>query len=119
MEKDEFKKIGIINEFNNFILQKNYSINTLISYIDDLYYLYLFLKKDLVNTTETDIRDYLEYLNLQNESASTVRRKISSFKTFFKFLYNNGSPPVKLITSTLNLSQISDNFSGETGFSKY
>ena len=90
MEKEEFKKIKIIEDFINFIIGKNYSEHTLISYIDDLYYFYMFIKKDLDKIKEEDIRDYLEYLNLKKESASSVRRKISTFKTFYKFLYNNG-----------------------------
>ena len=90
MEKDEFKKIHIIKEFEDFIIQKNYSNNTLISYIDDLYYFYLSIKKDLNKVVEDDIRDYLEYLNLKKENTSSIRRKISTFKTFYKFLYNNG-----------------------------
>ncbi len=90
MEKEEFKKIKIIEDFINFIIGKNYSEHTLISYIDDLYYFYMFIKKDLNKVNEDDIRDYLEYLNLKKESASSVRRKISTFKTFYKFLYNNG-----------------------------
>ena len=89
MEKDEFIKLEIINEFNNHIIKKNYSNNTRISYLEDLYYFYLFVKKDLSLVKEEDIRDYLEYLNLKKEKASSVRRKISSFKTFYKFLYNN------------------------------
>ena len=89
MEIEEFKKISVINEFINYITKKNYSINTLIAYIDDLYYFYMFVKKDLITVKEEDIRDYLEYLNLKKESATTVRRKISSFKTFYKFLYLN------------------------------
>ncbi len=90
MGKDEFEKTKLIEEFKNFIIQKNYSNNTLISYIEDLYYFYLFVKKDLNKVVEEDIRDYLEYLNLKKENISSIRRKISTFKTFYKFLYNNG-----------------------------
>ncbi len=90
MEKEDFKKIKIIEDFINFIIGKNYSEHTLISYIDDLYYFYIFIKKDLNTVNEEDIRDYLEYLNLKKENATSVRRKISTFKTFYKFLYNNG-----------------------------
>ncbi len=89
MTKEEFIKINIINEFNNFIIKKNYSENTRLSYIEDLYFFYLFIKKDLNKVTYEDIRDYLEHLNLKKEKSSSVRRKISTFKTFYKFLYNN------------------------------
>ena len=89
MEKEEFEKIKIIEEFINFIKKKNYSDNTCISYISDLYYFYMFVKKDLDKVTENDIRDYLEFLNMKKESSSSIRRKISSFKSFYKFLYLN------------------------------
>ncbi len=90
MEKNEFLKLNIIKEFNNFIIQKNYSDNTIKSYNTDLYFFYLFVKKDLDKVKEDDIRDYLEHLNLKKEAPSSVRRIISCFKTFYKFLYNNG-----------------------------
>ncbi len=89
MEKNDFEKLNIINDFKKYIISKGYSKNTLISYINDLYYFYVFIKKDLKSITEEDIRDYLEYLNLQKEKPSSIRRKISTFKSFYKFLYNN------------------------------
>ena len=77
MDKEEFTKNILINDFINEIQKKNYSNNTLMSYINDLYYFRLFVKKDLNNVKEEDIRDYLEYLNLQKEKPASVRRKIS------------------------------------------
>ena len=47
------------------------------------------VKKDLTLVTEDDIRKYLEYLNEKKEKITSIRRKISSFKTFYKFLYLN------------------------------
>ena len=89
MEKEEFIKLDIIKEFSDFIMKKNYSTHTYESYISDLYYFYMFVKKDLIKVKEEDIRDYLEHLNLKHEASSSVRRKISTFKTFYKFLYLN------------------------------
>jgi len=89
MEKQDFLKIDIINNFINYIIKKNYSSNTVDSYINDLYYFYLFINKNLLNITEKDIREYLEYLNIKKEKSTSVRRKISTFKTFYKFLYQN------------------------------
>ena len=89
MDKEEFVKLDIIKEFSDFIMTKNYSSNTYISYISDLYYFYDYIKKDLVKVCEDDIRSYLEYLNNKKEKATSVRRKISTFKTFYKFLYKN------------------------------
>lgn len=90
MSKEEFKKIDLVNKFINHIESKNYSDKTLLSYINDLYYFYIFIKKDLDKINDEDIRDYLEYLNLQKEKSSSIRRKISSLKSFYKFLYKNG-----------------------------
>ena len=89
MSKDEFKKVDLVNKFINHIESKNYSDKTLLSYINDLYYFYMFIKKDLDKVNDEDIRDYLEYLNLQKEKSSSIRRKISSLKSFYKFLYKN------------------------------
>lgn len=90
MEKVDFIKLDNINKFYNYMLAKNYSENTVLSYINDLYYLYEFLKKDLTLVTEEDIRDYLELLELKKEQTTSKRRKISTFKSFYKYLYQNG-----------------------------
>jgi integrase/recombinase XerC len=71
------------------MITKNYSEHTVLSYINDLYYFYEFLKKDLIKVNEEDIRDYLEYLNLKKEKISSIRRKISTFKSYYKYLYKN------------------------------
>ena len=89
MEKDDFLKIKVIKDFSDYIKTKNYSNHTYIAYINDLYYFFEFIKKDLINVSEDDIRAYLEYLNKKNEKATSVRRQISTFKTFYKFLYLN------------------------------
>ena len=88
MEKEDFIKLVYINEFHNYLFSKNYSENTILSYINDLYFFYEFVKKELVNVVEDDIRDYLEYLNLKKEKTTSISRKISTFKSFYKFLIN-------------------------------
>ena len=80
MDKNEFLKLNIIKDFSNYILTKNYSDNTHTSYISDLYYFYLFVKKDLRKVNDKDIRSYLEELNKQNEKPTSIRRKISTLK---------------------------------------
>lgn len=89
MDKKEFCKIYLISEFLNYIRNKNYSENTIISYINDLYYFHEFVKMDFDKVKYDDVRDYLEYLNLKKEKSTSVSRKISSLKSFYKFLYKN------------------------------
>ena len=90
MEKDDFLKLDVIKNFSNYIMAKNYSTNTYTSYISDLYYFYLYVKKDLTNVKDTDIRGYIEQLNKQNEKPTSIRRRISTLKSFYKYLYKNG-----------------------------
>ena len=90
MEKDKFIQLESINSFYNHLIQKNYSENTVLSYINDLYFFHEFVKKDLSKVTEEDIRDYLEFLNLKKDQTTSVRRKISTFKSYYKYLYQNG-----------------------------
>lgn len=89
MNKEDFSKIDYINEFMNFVNEKNYSINTYLSYLDDLYFFYNYINKNLCNVIEDDVRNYIEFMNKNNKSTSTIRRTISSFKSFYKFLYKN------------------------------
>ena len=89
MDKKEFCKIYLVSEFLNYIRNKNYSENTIISYINDLYYFHEFVKMDFDKVKYDDVRDYLEYLNLKKEKSTSVSRKISSLKSFYKFLYKN------------------------------
>ena len=58
------------------VISKNYSDNTIISYIDDLYYFYLNISKDLDKVNENDIRDYLEFLNKKKEK---LEEKVTGF----------------------------------------
>ena len=49
----------------------------------------MFVKKDLRKVNDKDIRSYLEELNKQNEKPTSIRRKISTLKSFYKYLYKN------------------------------
>ena len=89
MERNDFLKLDIINDFNNYLMTKNYSLNTRISYLSDLYYFYLFVNKELIKVNESDIRKYLEKLNDEKEKPTSVRRRISTLKSFYKYLYKN------------------------------
>ena len=86
-------KEEIFKEFYNYLLfDKNYSLNTINSYLTDIYDLLIFIKKDvkeekiLFNLKEQDIRDYLKHLNKNNITTRSIARKISTLKTYYKFL---------------------------------
>ncbi|MBR1385900.1 MAG: tyrosine recombinase XerC [Bacilli bacterium] len=71
--------------------QKNYSSLTIDSYEEDLVKYLEFLEKenlDILSVTYDDIRFYLMELNNEKNKASTVSRKLSSLRGFYKFLIN-------------------------------
>ncbi|MDD2435131.1 MAG: site-specific tyrosine recombinase XerD [Bacilli bacterium] len=78
----------LIKEFKNYLLiDKKYSNNTIMSYETDLKkYATFFKDKPLMEIKNTDIKDYLKYLNSLKLSDKTIARNISSIKSFYKFL---------------------------------
>ena len=81
-----------INDFIKYIKNiRNYSENTVINYELDLKeYLEYLNKKDLnlINITYKDVKQYLSYLYDKNYSNSSLSRKISTLRSFYKYLYN-------------------------------
>ena len=77
--KDEFLKY--LEE------EKNYSNLTILNYDEDLTEFILYLKnKSIKEVTKEDVKGYLNILFSHNNKASTVSRKISSLKSFYKYL---------------------------------
>ena len=80
-----------IEEFCSYLAtQKRYSLNTVNAYKRDLTMFFSFLKKE--NITEVDyisLQSYLSFLYLNNASSRTVCRKISSIKSYAKYLSKN------------------------------
>ena len=86
-----------IKEFINYLEnEKNYSNLTCESYESDLIEYFSFFNMDINNITREDIKKYLMYLYDKKDTKSTVSRKISTLKSFYKFLelknYNIKNP---------------------------
>ena len=86
-------KEEIFKDFYNYLrFDKNYSLNTINSYLTDIYDLLLFIEKNgnnqeiLFKLKENDIKNYLKKLKDNNISDKSISRKISTFKTYYKFL---------------------------------
>lgn len=76
-----------IEDFLSYIKnQKNYSEKTFLSYKNDLYSFYEYIKKDIKDIKISDIRNYVSDLIKYGYKPRTVARKLSSLKSFFKFL---------------------------------
>lgn len=85
--------------------EKRYSSDTVDSYEEDLVEFFSFLDKEdinVLNLTYDDIRFYLMELDEKKNKASTISRKLSSLRGFYKFLINKeyiNNNPFALIKS--------------------
>ncbi len=91
MELDS-KSMKIIDNYLKFLkYEKNYSNDTIKSYGTDVveYINYVnTYKNNYLKMKYNDLKDYLVYLDKENNSNATVARKISSLRSFYRYLMN-------------------------------
>ena len=85
----------LIDAFEKYILkEKNAAENTVNAYIKDLEHFGEFIKgrgiRELTDVSNADIVAYLMELKKEDKSKSTVNRKLTSIRTFYKFLMKEG-----------------------------
>ena len=82
-----------INEFLDYITkQKKYSLNTAKNYEIDILEFENYLKKEGIDYLDIDyefIKEYLVYLYNKKLSRNSVAKKLSSLRSFYKYLFNN------------------------------
>lgn len=93
-----------MNYIEEFLLylenEKNYSELTIISYRKDLMEFYTFLnEKNLCDVSRVDVKLYLKVLFDHDNKSSTVSRKISCLKSFFKYMKERGYVSVNVVSS--------------------
>ena len=75
-----------IDDFSNYLkYDKNYSNNTVESYIRDIRYFLDYVNKEIIDINKNDIDDYITF-NLTKYNESSLNRIIASIKGFFKYL---------------------------------
>jgi len=80
------------NKFHDYLLlEKNYSQHTVTAYINDIGFFESFLAKEfddanLITVNYNQIRSWIVSLSDDGISNSSINRKISSLKSFYKFL---------------------------------
>ena len=96
-----------IDNFQEYIsVEKRFSKNTVISYLQDLNQFFKFLSSEynVSNSTEINfhlVRHWITRLLENGLEASSVNRKISTLKTYFRFLeegYVKENPMFKIIS---------------------
>jgi integrase/recombinase XerC len=80
------------NKFHDYLLlEKNYSLHTVTAYINDITFFETFLSSEfdddnLIAVNYNQIRSWLVSLSDDGLSNSSINRKMSSLKSFYKFL---------------------------------
>ena len=105
MTNMENTKTKIINEYLDYLkYEKKYSSYTITNYGNDIEEYFLYLERENINYLDVeypDIRFYLMYLkDERNDNNSSIDRKLSSLRGFYKYLANNNyisSNPFKLV----------------------
>lgn len=82
------KYISSFLDYLNY--QKKSSVHTITAYQKDLNDFEQFVKKPEISTiTKDDIRQYIVFLSENNLQTKSIRRKISSLNSFFKYLISH------------------------------
>ena len=82
-----------IEDYQNYLMyERRMAKNTTSSYIRDLEKYASFLEEKrkvfkVENISKNDIEEYLEYLNKNNYTTTSLARKLTAIKNFHKFLY--------------------------------
>lgn len=83
----------LIQEFiTSLFVEKDISQNTVICYKKDLELLFIYLNDnnlELNTLSLNDIEGYVSKMKYEGYSPSSMRRKIASLRSFFKFLFND------------------------------
>lgn len=83
--------MNYIKEFIDYLeYEKNYSVMTISSYDKDLKEFLSFYNDNLLKVDKEDITIYLKFLYDKKNSKTTVSRKISTLKSFYKFMILKG-----------------------------
>lgn len=101
----------MVNEFLNYLkFEKRYSEKTILAYKIDIQQFVSFLFNEFPETTlekatYNQIRSWVIQLSLQETQASSLKRKVSALKSFFKFIIKKGiidnNPADKITTPKL------------------
>ncbi len=79
----------ILEQFRAYIVvEKNFSEHTAKAYVSDVLSFLIWLEEEQVGDVDFNkMREYLRFIHKYNYKKTTVSRKISALRTFYKYLY--------------------------------
>ncbi len=79
-----------LNRLKEKLILKGYSRQTIKAYISQVKLFKKYIKKELLETNQKEIKEYLIYLkSIKNNSSSYINQAISAIKFFYKEIYPN------------------------------
>lgn len=93
--------LEIISRFDDYLkVERAYSDYTVQNYIDDIYDFYDYLKvtgfSNMTTLKPNITRYYLMYMNEKGYKETTIARKLSSLRSFYKFMVSEGYTKVNI-----------------------
>ena len=87
--------LDLICAYENYLTKvKQASGNTVSSYLRDIRQFVDWLRQkdgeDILDATDSDVCDYLAYMQSQGKSGATASRSLASLKNFFSYVVSNG-----------------------------
>lgn len=102
--------LDLIRAYENYLAKvKQASSNTISSYLRDIRQFSDWLQQydavDLLGATQQNIRTYLDYLQEQGRSGSTVSRVLASLKNFYAYAISSGFLESSPVTAELHVDR--------------
>lgn len=102
--------LDLIRAYENYLAKvKQASSNTISSYLRDIRQFSDWLQQydavDLLGATQQNIRTYLDYLQEQGRSGSTVSRVLASLKNFYAYAISSGFLENSPVTAELHVDR--------------
>ena len=102
--------LDLIHAYENYLTKvKQSSNNTVSSYMRDIRQFAQWLQQteeaEVVDASQLNIRDYLENLQQQGKSGSTISRSLASLKNFYSYLVSSGFLEESPVSSDLHVDR--------------
>ena len=102
--------LDLIQAYENYLIKvKQASANTVSSYIRDIRQFALWLQEhsnaDVVSASQADFYTYMDHLQQQGRSGSTISRNLASLKNFYSYVVSSGFLEASPVPSAIHVER--------------